>query len=132
MSNINKYIIYFDGVCGLCNRFVNFLIKIDKDDIYRFATLQSEAAKKLNIDEVHNLSTVVFQEHNKIRIKSNAVIHILYHKGGAWKLIILLKLFPRFLRDFVYDFVAKKRYKWFGKNNNCRVPTKTEQVKFLT
>lgn len=132
----DKKIILFDGVCNLCNSFVQFVIKYDKKDIFRFVALQSDLGKKIikNIGiENKNIDSVVFYEPNVFYlIKSNAALEILENLGGIFKIAILLKIFPRFFRDFIYDFIARNRYKWLGKKDSCMIPTLELKAKFLT
>ncbi len=129
---MKKNIVYFDGVCGLCNFFVDFLIRRDKNDKLLFAPLQGEtAAANLGIDPNQEFDTVVFQEEGKLYYKSGAAIRILGKIGGLWKLLNILLLLPPFLRDFGYDLIANNRYKLFEKKEACRIPSKEERKKFL-
>jgi predicted DCC family thiol-disulfide oxidoreductase YuxK len=133
ISNIpSNPIVFFDGVCGLCNSFVYFLIKIDKTKVLRYAPLQgSTAMQSLPKEYIEELSTFVFKKNDKIFNKSNAVIELLKTLGGFWYLSAILLIFPLFIRDLVYDFVAKNRIKWFGEKESCRMPTVTERELFL-
>lgn len=138
MSNaIEKHtqIIFFDGVCGLCNGFVDFLIRKDKKHVFKFCSLQSEFAKKLLIKhkfDASELNTVVLLADNEIFIKSNAVLRI-FKKLPFQYAVFYYVLFwiPQFFRDWVYDFVAKYRYKLFGKKETCRIPNSAEIERFL-
>ena len=125
-------IIFFDGVCGLCDGFVDFIIKIDKEKKFIFSPLQSDFAR-LNLSQEYtdDLKTLVFMKDGKLYIKSWAIIHILLEIGGIWKIALIGKLFPRFLLDSLYDLVAKYRYKTFGKKKNCRLPTPEEKSRFV-
>ncbi len=131
----NKKIILFDGVCNLCNSFVQFVIKYDKKDIFRFVALQSEIGQEIikNIGlKNKNIDSVVFYE-SKVTyyIKSNAALEILKNLGGFFWFAYFLKIFPRIIRDFFYDFIAKNRYKWLGKKESCMIPTLELKSKFL-
>ena len=127
-----KNIVFFDGVCGLCNYFVDFIIRQDKHNNLLFAPLQGEtAAKELNPAITKNFDTVIFNKNGKLYFKSGAGIRIFYEAGGFWKIIIILLIIPPFIRNFIYDIIANNRYKWFGKKESCRIPGKEEQVKFL-
>ncbi len=129
---MNGNIVFFDGVCGLCNYFVDFIIRQDKHNRLLFAPLQGEtAAKELSIKPGQNFDTVVLSKNGKLYFKSGAGIRIFYEAGGFWKIIIVLLIFPPFLRNFVYDIIANNRYNWFGKKESCRMPTKEERAKFL-
>ena len=131
----NKKIILFDGVCNLCNGFVQFVIKYDKKDTFRFAALQSEIGQEIleqtglsnqNIDSV-----VLYEPEIGFLIKSNAALEILKNLGGIFYLSIIFKIFPRFIRDAIYDFIARNRYKWLGKKETCMIPTPALKAKFL-
>lgn len=135
MSNIdNNKIILFDGVCNLCNGFVVYIIKRDKNDIFRFAALQSEAGeellKKFNIDRV-NTDSIILVENEKYYERSSAALHIAKNLSGAFPLLYGFIIIPRFIRDTIYDWIARNRYKWFGKKESCMIPTKELQSKFL-
>ncbi len=129
----NKNIVYFDGVCGFCNSSVDFAIRQDKKNKLLFTPLQGETAST-NLGNLvgEQLTTVIFQTKGKLYQKSEAGIRILYTIGGFWKIAIILLIFPSFLRDFIYDFISRNRYKWFGKKEACRIPTKEERAKFLS
>ena len=126
-------IVFFDGVCGLCNLFIDLLFKIDPKGVHKVAPLQGETAKRLLASErVQNLDTVVLYNNGEILTKSSAVINIL-SKVSIWGILIglIMRLFPRFLRDLVYDFVVSSRYSVYGKLNTCRLPTEAEKSRFL-
>ena len=125
----------FDGVCGLCNWSVDFLIKRDKNAALRFAPLQSALAQALirkhNIDS-RDLSTAVVIDGSRAYIRSEAALQALRRIGGGWSLLAsIATLVPRALRDVVYDWVARNRYRWFGQRETCRVPTLAERERFL-
>jgi len=127
-------IVLFDGVCNLCNKSVQFIIRHDQEKKFRFGSLQGEAAKRilskagLNTDE---LSTLLLVEGDKIYMRSTAVLRIAKRLGGFWKLGYAAIIIPRFLRDAVYNVVAKKRYKWFGRKQECMVPSAEVKGLFL-
>ncbi len=131
----NKKIILFDGVCNLCNLFVQFVIKHDKKDNFRFVSLESklgqEILEHLDLENKNIDSVVFFDPKGAYYIKSNAALEILKTLGGFFKTAILSKIFPRFIRDYVYDFIAKNRYEWFGRKESCMVPTLELKAKFL-
>jgi len=132
--NDKKQIILFDGVCNFCNYWVNFVIKQDKNDLFRFAALQSENAKELasrfNID-TSNLETFVLIIGEKFYIKSTAALMICKELRSPIKILYPLIIIPKLLRDFVYDLIAINRYKLFGRKESCIIPTDAEKVKFL-
>lgn len=127
-------IIFFDGVCNLCNGFVQFIIRNDKKKSFYFAALQSnyaqETLKSFTVNP-QELKSVVFIKNNVVYTKSNAALEIGKQLGGLWLLIAGLYIFPLKFRNMVYDFIGKNRYKWFGKKNNCMVPTEALKSRFL-
>lgn len=124
--------IFFDGVCGLCNGFINFIIKIDKRQVFTFSPLQSEFAKK-HIPEQHikDLTSVIYLKDGQQFSKSKAVIEILCDIGGPWKLAAIGRSIPSAIQNKAYDLVAANRYKLFGKKETCRLPTPEERERFL-
>lgn len=126
-------IILFDGVCNLCNSSVQFIIKRDPDGYFSFAPLQEEAGKKLL--DGHNIKTnmdsLILISNNTYYKKSSAALEICRHLQGAWKCLYVFKIIPRFIRDPLYSFIAKNRYKWFGKKSSCMVPTAENKKRFL-
>jgi predicted DCC family thiol-disulfide oxidoreductase YuxK len=126
-------IILFDGVCNFCNRTVQFIIKRDKQGLFKFASLQSEIGKELlkkhGIDQ--NIDSFILIVHERYYMKSTAALHVCKKLKGAWKLFYLFKIVPTPLRDIVYDHIAKNRYKWFGKREACVVPSKEIKNRFL-
>ena len=125
-------IILFDGVCNLCNWSVQFIIKRDPKKQFSFASLQSEIGKGLL--EKHHLSdvdSVVLIKRNKCYIESNAALEICRHLSSGWKLLTILKIIPSFIRDPLYRYMARNRYKWFGKQESCMLPTEEMKKRFL-
>ena len=135
MINIkNKTIILFDGVCNLCNSSVQFIIKRDKKKQFLFTSLQSDAARdillqfQLKNSEMHSILLI---ENEKIYQKSDAILKIVKHLSGMWKMSYGFIIIPKFIRDYVYMLIAKNRYRWFGKREVCMIPTKELQMRFL-
>jgi predicted DCC family thiol-disulfide oxidoreductase YuxK len=130
-----KQIILFDGVCNFCNFWVNFVIRRDANDIFRFAAIQSHVGKELfeknNLD-ISAIDTVVLIVEEKVFTKSTAALRICKELSSPIKILFPLIIIPKFFRDFIYDIVAKNRYKFFGKRDSCRVPTKEDKLKFLS
>ncbi|MBD8067381.1 thiol-disulfide oxidoreductase DCC family protein [Bacillus sp. PS06] len=128
-----KKIILFDGTCNFCNNSVQFIIKRDKDDVFSFASLQSNVGKayleRFKIQD--DIDSIVYIEEDRAYIKSNAALRISRHLEGMWKLASVLTVVPRFVRDPIYDYVAKNRYKWFGRNDSCHIPSPEIRKKFL-
>ena len=124
--------IFFDGICVLCNNLVDFLIKHDKHDRLRFASLQGETAKeKLPSSLRENLDTIVVQKEAQNYYKSSAVLQIIKTLGFPWNLLLIGYIFPKKIRDMIYNFIAQRRFKWFGKRETCRIPYKEEKYKIL-
>lgn len=127
-----KPIIFFDGYCGLCNGFVDFVIARDHKKTFRYATLQgATAARLLSKEDVENLNSVVVFVHQQTFRKSRAVLQVFSDLGGRWKTLSFFGFLPTPLLDFFYDIVAKNRYRWFGKREVCRLPSKEERALFL-
>jgi predicted DCC family thiol-disulfide oxidoreductase YuxK len=131
----DKKIVLFDGVCNLCNGFVDKIIAKDKNDVFRFASLQSdigvEIQKHLQLNPEQLDSVILYEPGVAYYHKSQAALRILNEFGGAWKLMQVFRILPKFVNDAVYNFVAKYRYKWFGQKETCRMPTPEERAKFL-
>lgn len=131
----DKKIILFDGVCNLCDKSVQVIIKNDKKDNFRFVPLQSELGENIinhiNIDRSKTDSIILYEPGYAYYYKSKAVFRIAIYLGGFYSIISLFRFFPTFLTDFVYDYIAKNRYKWYGKKEQCMIPTKETLNKFL-
>jgi predicted DCC family thiol-disulfide oxidoreductase YuxK len=136
MNNYDgKSIIFFDGVCNLCNSSVNFIIKHDKKKHFLFASLQSDAAKEILLQ--HNSKKITFDsiiliKANKIYEKSTAALKISKHLNNGLFLLYLFIIVPTFIRDYLYNTIAKNRYKWFGKKDSCMIPTKELKHRFIS
>ncbi|WKK79186.2 thiol-disulfide oxidoreductase DCC family protein [Marivirga arenosa] len=131
MKNSNP-IIYFDGICNLCNGAVNYIIDRDSKAIFKFAPLQSKHAEKnLPVELIKNTDSIILQVDGNFYQKSTAALKIASQLGGFWKLFYVFIILPPFLRDFIYDIIAKNRYKWFGKRDVCRLPTPELKNRFL-
>lgn len=130
----NRAIVLFDGVCNLCNSFVQFIIKHDKHDYFRFASLQSPEAQKLldSFPANEELRTVVLVENGKSYKRSTAALRIARKLSGLWPAFYVFIIIPVFLRDFIYNIIGKYRYQWFGKREECMVPTPELESKFLS
>lgn len=127
-------ILFFDGVCNLCNSSVDFIIRRDKQRVFRFASLQGTTAHNLvpQYAEEAGLSTVVLITEEGQFVRSTAVGHVLKRLGGFWKILgSLFLILPAGFRDWLYKAVAKRRYRLFGKKDSCRLPTPEERELFL-
>ena len=133
-KQLTHSIILFDGVCNLCNGAVNFVIKRDPGNVFKFTPLQEKQGvlllKKHAID-AQKLDSIVLVENKKVYTKSSAALRIARKMSNLWPLFFVLLIIPSFIRDGVYDFIAKNRYKWFGKKEQCMIPTPGLREKFL-
>ncbi len=131
---IANNIVVFDGVCSLCVRSVRFILAHERDATLRFAPLQSAAGARLMRQfgfEPDNAKTFVLIADNKAYVKSDAAIRIARYFRGAWRLLAVVRLVPRPLRDWVYDSVARNRYHWFGRLDACVVPSPELKARFI-
>lgn len=130
-----KKIILFDGVCNLCDSFVQFVIRRDRNDMFRFVPLQSELGEKIlqhiGVDRQRVDSMILYEPGVAYFHKSNAAIEIAKSLGGFLSLTTIFKILPNFARNGIYDYVAKNRYKWYGKKESCMIPTPELKAKFL-
>lgn len=132
---IDKKIVLFDGICNLCNASIQFVIKHDKKDVFRFVALQSELGlkiiKHIGIDIQNTDSIILYEPGKAYYYKSEAALLIIKEFGGLYALLRIFTVFPKFLSNFVYDFIAKNRYRWYGKQETCMTPTPDLAAKFL-
>lgn len=131
---MNRKVILFDGVCNLCNSAIQFVIKHDKHQKFYFAFLQSDYGQKIletHSLQTNNLKTLIYQDGDKIYFKSEAVIRIGRDAGGWSKIAVIAYIIPLFLRNFMYDLLARNRYKIFGKRAECMIPDERIQKRFL-
>jgi len=137
MENLpkDKKIILFDGVCNLCDATVQFLIKRDKKDIFRFVAIQSdlghEIIKHIGIDTSRTDSIILYEPGHAYYYKAEAALKIGKELGGLYLLLNIFTILPKGLTNLVYDYVARNRYKWYGKKDACMIPTPTMKAKFL-
>ena len=127
-------IILFDGVCNLCNGAVNFVIKKDKTSQIKFAALQSvrghELLKQYGLSAT-SLSTFIFIEGGNAYTQSTAALRVSRYLGGLWHMFYGFIIVPKFIRDGIYNWIAKNRYKWFGRMDQCMIPTPELKQRFL-
>jgi predicted DCC family thiol-disulfide oxidoreductase YuxK len=124
--------VLFDGVCNLCNASVDFIINRDPRAYFRFAALQSDAAKALGEATHGGPQSIVLIEDGKRYEQSAAALRIARRLSGAWPLLWIFIVVPRPVRDALYRFVARKRYAWFGRSDECRIPTPELKARFLS
>ncbi len=132
----DKQLILFDGVCNLCNSSVLFVIKRDKKNMFLFAPLQSNIGEEIittfNIDTQNTDSILLYNpKTNIITSKSSAALQIAKHLGFPSNLMVVFFIIPTVIRNWVYNYVAKNRYRWYGKKDSCMIPTPELQVKFM-
>lgn len=127
-----KHILFFDGYCSLCNSTVDWLFRIDKKEKILFGSLQGQTAKDVLPEElIEEVDSVVLATGTDFKIKSDAIFEVLRVLGGGWRILSVFRILPRGFRDWVYDWVAANRYKWFGKEDSCRMPTPEEKKRFV-
>ena len=134
MSLVLDNVVLFDGVCNLCTHSVTFILAHERDPTLRFASLQSQAGARIMRQfglDPENLKTIVLIANGRTYLRSDAAIGIARHLRGGWRLIGLFKVVPRPLRDWVYDLVARNRYRWFGRLDSCMVPTPDLRMRFI-
>lgn len=125
-------IIFFDGICGLCNLLVDQLLKHDHKGVFHFSPLQGKTAQELLGQKAAQKSnTIIYVDETDIYDRSTAVIKIFSRMGGCWAIARILYLIPKGFRDWAYEQVAVRRYGWFGKRESCRLPTAKEKARFL-
>lgn len=134
MSNIPDHIVFFDGVCNLCNSSVNFIIRHDKHKIFHFASLQWKVSKEIlgeEYPENEYYDSVIYYEKGEVFQRSDAALRIAAKLDFPYSLLSAFRIIPAFLRDSVYMFISKNRYKWFGKKDSCMLPTPPLKKRFL-
>jgi predicted DCC family thiol-disulfide oxidoreductase YuxK len=128
-------VILFDGVCNFCNSSVNFVIKKDKHAVIQFAPLQSDKGRlflrQYNYPE-NNLNSFIFIEEGKLYTRSTAALKVSRYLKGLWPVCYGLIIVPKFIRDGIYNWIAKNRYKWFGKKEQCMIPSPEVRKRFLS
>jgi len=125
-------IIFFDGYCGLCNGFVDFIMKLDKKAIFKFSPIQSDFAKtKLTPEDIKELKSVVVHIDGHTYRKAEAALRAMAELGWPWKFLLIFSLLPEKILNLFYDLVAINRYRLFGKRETCRLPTPEERERII-
>jgi predicted DCC family thiol-disulfide oxidoreductase YuxK len=127
-------VIYFDGVCNLCTGTVQFVLKRDKKNIFRFASLQGGSGEKMLSEHnlpTHHFKSFIIEEDGKIYTRSTAALRVFKFLGGPWSVLYALIIVPPFIRDGIYNFISEHRYKWFGKKETCWLPKPEWENRFL-
>jgi predicted DCC family thiol-disulfide oxidoreductase YuxK len=134
LNTIDSPVILFDGVCNLCNQSVQFVIKHDPSSRFRFAALQSkfgqEQLQKFNFDK-DQLHSVVLISKGKAYDRSRAALEIARKLNGLWPLLYMFVIVPPFIRNFFYDWISSNRYRWFGRTDECMLPTPELKARFI-
>lgn len=133
---IDKKLILFDGVCNLCSASVQYAIAHDKNNVFMFAALQSDVGKQVishfKIDPLKTDSILLYSpEKESLKIKSSAALHVAKDLRFPLNLMFAFIIVPAFIRNWVYNFIAKNRYKWYGKKESCWMPTPELKAKFI-
>jgi predicted DCC family thiol-disulfide oxidoreductase YuxK len=131
---MDQPIVLFDGVCNLCNSAVQFVIRHDKKNIFLFTSLQSDAGQKLLAQydlPLDELSSFILITNNKAYTRSSGALRVVKKLKGLWPLLYGFIIVPKFIRDGVYNWVGRNRYKWFGKKEACMIPTPELKARFL-
>ena len=135
MTQIPDNLILFDGVCNLCSALVQFVIRHDPAAKFRFAPIQSDLGKEIfqshGLDP-SDLQTFVFIADGKLFLRSDAAIEVVSGFGGAWGIFKIFRFVPRSLRNTIYSFIARHRYRWFGRKEVCMIPTAEIKERFLS
>ena len=133
-TDVKSPVLLFDGVCNLCNASVQWLLTHDRRGIFRFAALQSGTGQALlqgfGLDQ-EKFNSVVLVRGDRIFLRSDAPLEIVRYLGGAWPLLYGLRIIPRFLRDAIYNWIARNRYRWFGRREACMLPRPEWKARFL-
>lgn len=129
-----EFVILFDGVCNFCNSSVNFIIDNDKNNTFKFASLQSVSGREILLKfnlPVDSFSTLILTDGNTYYTRSSAALRIAKHLRFPYNLFYTFIIVPPFIRNLFYDIIARNRYKWFGKRDTCRLPSQEERDKFI-
>ncbi|GHN03145.1 hypothetical protein WSM22_46340 [Cytophagales bacterium WSM2-2] len=126
-------IVLFDGVCNLCSSSVQFILRHNKKQNLRFASLQSDYGQQQlkNFQMPSELKTILFVKGDKVFVRSSAILEICRELDGLYPVLYVYKVIPPFIRDGIYDFIARHRYQWFGKKNECWLPTPEFTRRFI-
>ena len=127
-------VVFFDGVCNLCNSSVQVVLKNDRNHYFQFASLQSDFAKSelpANLVNDTNLKSIVLKKGDRVLTKSSAALNIAKSMDGLWSILYIFMIIPKPIRDFVYNIIAENRYKWFGKQDSCMLPSPEYANRFI-
>jgi predicted DCC family thiol-disulfide oxidoreductase YuxK len=130
----HDHVIFFDGICNLCQRSVQFILTRDKKEIFSFVSLQSQIAEQTLLPygiSTVEMNTFILLENNKVYTRSTAALRVVKKLGGFWPLLYVSIIIPSFIRDAVYNWIARNRYRWFGKQESCLMPREEWKNRFL-
>lgn len=133
-STENHPVLLFDGLCNLCNGAVQWIIQRDQEGVFRYASLQSEFGQRLQREnglDPNALDSIILYEDGEVMTKSEAVVGIAQKLGWPYRIGVMGKILPTFVRDGLYDWVARNRYRWFGKKDECMLPRPEWRGRFL-
>lgn len=132
-TDLEHPIVFFDGVCAMCNGFVDVVLRADKRGALRFAPLQGETARRMLGEQPDDEGrwSMIYLDERGLHDQSDASLEVYRRLGGFWRLLGMARWVPRWLRDPVYRTIARNRYRWFGRRDACRVPTEEERARFL-
>lgn len=133
-SGCKHSIILFDGLCNLCNGWVNFVIDHDSEGKFRFASLQSETGRRILLEyelPAKFLDSIVLIEDGRRFLYSTSILRTVGRLDGIWSMLFVFRVIPATIRDWIYRWVASRRYQWFGKRQTCRIPTRDLEARFL-
>ena len=133
VKGMDEPIIFFDGVCGMCNHFVDLVLRADRRSLFRFAPLQGDTARRLlpTLPDNPTEWSMIYLDDRGIHDQSDASLEVYRRLGGFWSLLSVLRFVPRPIRNPVYGLIARNRYRWFGRRETCRVPQQHERDRFL-
>ena len=134
MTVSHDNLIVFDGVCNFCTSSVQFILRHDRGAVFRFVSIQSELGREIcrtsGLDP-DDMQTFLVFTNGRVLLRSDAALEVAKQFGGLWRLLVLFKVVPRRLRDWVYSFVARHRYRWFGRRDSCMIPSEKVRQRFL-
>lgn len=139
-SSQHTNLVLFDGVCNLCNGFVQFLIRHDRKNLFSFGSLQSERVQRLMAEHPaspdksahgNSLTSVIYVRHGQYYTRSTAVLHILTDLGGLWRVTGICRIIPRQIRDMIYNWISRRRYRWWGQRQTCIIPGLELKKRFI-
>ena len=132
-ASLAKPVIFFDGVCGMCNAFVDLALRVDRHQKFLFAPLQGETARQVlpPLSDDPTAWSMLYLDERGLHDQSDASLQVYRRLGGIWWVLSLARFVPRPIRNGAYRIIARNRYRWFGRKDTCRIPTPAERARFL-